>query len=255
VCQPAGLGSFALALKELGGSADGEQRRLHAALDVVHVSEQGALLSAPFASFDFLPGGLDISPLQIYDYDDDGKRRAHCQLRPEGGSRWREPGAPGQHLVILGDRRREATRRLPELEGAERRSNTSTSICDRTLATSLRTWPTWARLRPQQCPPRVTGPRFFWHSLPDGGFSRNDAAARAALKRACPKKPEAIVVDNAAQTAKNLVCARAYGVSIESANSALSARHEALCGPAPSCAFATTLETWAKALPPVSLAE
>ena len=253
VCQPAGLGSFALALKELSASAAGDARRLHAVLEVVHVSEQGALLSAPFASFDFLPGGLDVLPLQIYDYDDDGKD----ELIVSYDLKAVPPGVNPEHpanIWSFSDSGVTSYAKAPELDAG----GTTVEHLDFDMRPDIGDYGgyvAWlgADCGLKQCPARVTGPRFFSHSLPDGGFSRNDSAAKAALKRACPKKPDAIVVDNAAQTAKNLVCARVFGVSIEAVNSELSAKHEALCGSNATCAFAAALAEWAKALPPVSL--
>jgi hypothetical protein len=66
------------------------------------------------------------------------------------------------------------------------------------------------------CPGRVTGPKLYLHSAPDGSFTDADDTARNALKRAaCQSKPASVVVEaaggvNVIQTAKNLVCARAF---------------------------------------------
>jgi hypothetical protein len=58
---------------------------------------------------------------------------------------------------------------------------------------------------------------------------------------------------NAAQTAKNLVCAKAYGVSSEAILGELASKHAALCGESTSCSLQSTLETWAKQSVPVEL--
>ncbi|HEX7452106.1 MAG TPA: hypothetical protein VF294_07465, partial [Polyangiaceae bacterium] len=230
-------------------------RRLHAALEVVHVSEQGALLSAPFADFDFLPGGLDVSPLQIYDYDDDGKDELIVSYDLKAVPAGVSPAHPPSIWSYS-----ESGVASYAATPAPGPGGTSTEHLDFDMRPDIGDYGAYVAWLDsdcglKQCPSRITGPRFFSHSLPDGSFSRSDGAAKAALKRACPKKPENIVVDNATQTAKNVVCARVFGASIDAVSAQLSAKHEALCGAAASCSFATALEKWTKELPPVTLAD
>jgi hypothetical protein len=109
------------------------------------------------------------------------------------------------------------------------------------------------------CPPRITGPKVYFHSQPDGSFSDVDDAARNALKRAgCQNKPVAVVIEtggalNAAQTAKNLVCAKAWGVTIDALKAELAAKQTALCGEAAGCAIKTAFESWLEKPLPVQL--
>jgi hypothetical protein len=97
------------------------------------------------------------------------------------------------------------------------------------------------------------------HATADGGFTESDEPARSALKRAsCQSKPTSIVVEtggslNAAMTAKNLVCAKAYSVTQEAIVEELTSKHAALCGEAPSCPLQMTFEAWAKMSVPLEL--
>jgi len=49
---------------------------------------------------------------------------------------------------------------------------------------------------------------------------------------------------NVAQTAKNLVCARVYGLATEALAAELTTKHAALCGEAASCPLQSTFESW-----------
>ena len=111
------------------------------------------------------------------------------------------------------------------------------------------------------CPGRVNGPKLYLHSTPDGAFTDHDDASRNALKRAaCQSKSLSIVVEsggslNAAQTAKNLVCAKAYGVTSEVISAELNSKHAALCGEAATCPLQTVFESWLKLPLPVDLSQ
>jgi len=255
VCQPAGLGSYALSLKALSGSGPTEARRLHAEIEVVHVSEQGVRLAAPWATFEFAPGGLELTSLQAYDYDDDGKDELVLAYDLKAVPAGVTPPHPAT-IWSFSESGVESYAKAPELDPG----GASIEQLDFDMRPDLGSYGAYAAwlaadCGAKQCPTRITGPRFFAHSLPDGGFSLNDTASKAALKRACPKKAPSIVVDSLAQTAKNLVCARVYGTSIEAVTEELTAKHDVLCGSAETCPAKTTLEAWAKALPPLTLSD
>jgi hypothetical protein len=61
------------------------------------------------------------------------------------------------------------------------------------------------------------GPHRVAHSLPNGGFSRDDEAVRAHVRSDCPKPPSPLVprvkggVDND-MLRHNIACARAWGI-------------------------------------------
>jgi hypothetical protein len=65
---------------------------------------------------------------------------------------------------------------------------------------------------------KVTGARLILHGV-SAGFSSTDAVAQEHARKECPKRPERIVSKNAAgvvdhsKTAKNAMCARAWGAS------------------------------------------
>jgi hypothetical protein len=104
------------------------------------------------------------------------------------------------------------------------------------------------------CPSRIVGPIFYAHSLPDGSFADNDAATQGALKRACSKKPDPVVVlagkkVQLVQTAKNLACAKVWGATTESLQAELDAHREAVCAGAEHCPFGDALSAWSKATP------
>lgn len=84
----------------------------------------------------------------------------------------------------------------------------------------------------------ISGPDFLAHGLGKGRYSRSDAVAQAYAHKQCPGRPQNIgvsangrpgIIDEHA-TAKNAMCARAYGVEL----SALVAELEKVCKePAP----------------------
>jgi len=254
VCQPAGLGSWALALKALSASGDGAARKLHAEIDVARVSEAGQTLASHFGSFEFSPGGLEISALQIYDYDDDGKDELIVPYEVTAVPSGMSPPHPPS-IWAFSDNGVTSYAKGPEVTAG----GASIEQLDFDMRPDIGGYGPYAAwfgadCGLKQCPSRLTGPRFFAHSLATGSFSQDDAAAKAALKRACPKKPESIVqAANAAQSAKNLVCARALGVSAEAVSTELTQKHAALCGDAVSCPLASALEAWAKITPPIIL--
>lgn len=67
----------------------------------------------------------------------------------------------------------------------------------------------------------VTGPELLMHSLPNGNFSANDSVAMQFARTQCPARPTAIIARGGdggpsyddAQSAKNVVCARLWGVT------------------------------------------
>lgn len=70
---------------------------------------------------------------------------------------------------------------------------------------------------------RLRGPELLAHSLPNGDFSRNDAAARAFAKTKCPAKPKVIVprskdpsAPHDGEVVENIVCARIWGAKAAS---------------------------------------
>jgi hypothetical protein len=256
VCQAGGLGSWALLLRSLKGAGTGAQRSLHLEADVVRVDIDGSRMAAPFGAFEIRPGGLEIGFLQAYDYDDDGNDELIVPFELKAASSTPASELPSAVWSFSASGVAPyAKAKLAGGAGAEQ--------LDFDMRPDIGTYAGFvayfaADCGLKSCPSRVTGPKFFLHSLPDGGFSGNDDAARAALKRACPKLSGPVVAEaggqaNLAQTARNLVCARAHGAEKAALASELDARRAALCGDAPSCAAQTALLGWLELPLPVEL--
>jgi hypothetical protein len=259
VCQPGGLGSWAVALKAVSGKGEGARRLHHLELEVVRVDVEGARKSASFGSVDVAPGGFEMSALQVYDYDDDGKDEliVPYELKATGGV------TPTYPPVVwsFSDAGVAAYAKAPAAGGG-----IGVEQLDFDMRPDFGTYGAFVAYLGEDCglkvcPGRVTGPKLYLHSTPDGAFTDHDDASKNALKRAaCQSKPASVVVEaggtlNAAQTAKNLVCAKAYGVSPEIILAELSSKHAALCGEAAACPLQSALEAWVKLPLPVDLSQ
>jgi hypothetical protein len=249
-CQPGGLGSWALSLKSLAGKGEGAARQHHVELEVTRVDIDGKRKSASFGSLDVAPSGFDVAPLQVYDYDDDG--RVELIVPYEFKAAGAAPATWPSPIWSFSDSGIAAYPKAPALGGG-----IGVEHLDFDMRPDFSTYAGYvaylgADCGLKTCPPRVTGPKLFLHSRPDGSFVDHDDAAKSALKRAsCQSKPSAVVVEaggslNASQTAKNLVCSRAYGVTSDAVIAELTAKHAALCGEAATCPLEVTLKAWAK---------
>jgi hypothetical protein len=257
-CVQAGRGSWALGLKSLVGSGAAAERKLTAELELAFVRDSGQRLSAPLGTFEFAPGGLELPALQAYDYDDDGNDEAILSYE----LRARPPSASLPDVSAIWSFSDSGVAPYPTAPKLAAGSS-GTEHLEFDMRPDLGDYgPFIAWLAPgcglKDCAARLTGPRFFWHSLTDGSFSNSDGAAKAALKRACPKKPASVMVGsenqlNAPQTAKALVCARAWGATTEQIETELASKVARLCGEAATCPLLETLQAWAKAELPVSV--
>ena len=258
VCQPGGLGSWAIALKSVVGKGEGSAREHHLELSAVRVAVDGTRQSADFGTFDVAPGGLELASLQVYDFDDDGRDEliVPYEVKATSGAM---PGNLPPPIWSFSEAGVKPYAKAPGVSGG-----IAIEQLDFDMRPDLSSYAGFvaylgADCGIKQCPRRLAGPKLFMHATADGGFTESDEAARTALKRsACPTKPSTIVVEsggnlNVAQTAKNLVCARAYSVSSDAISQELSSKHSALCGEAPTCPLATTLEAWAKQTLPLEL--
>ena len=86
----------------------------------------------------------------------------------------------------------------------------------------------------------------------------DDPAKRALQRAGCQNKPITVVAEaggtlNAVQTAKNLVCAKAWGGGIEALKAELAGKHAALCGEATTCALKSAFESWLERPLPLEL--
>jgi hypothetical protein len=253
VCQAAGLGSWALALTAATGKGEGAARLQHLQLDVVRVEVDGTRRTASFGSFDVAPAGLELSALQVYDYDDDGRNEliVPYEVKSTGGQVPTLPPA----IWSFSDAGVTPYTKAPSIAGG-----LGVEHLDFDMRPDLGSYGGFVGwLGPdcglKACPGRVTGPKLYFHSLPDGSFSDSDEAVRGAFKRGCPSKPASVVAEqggslNATQTAKNLVCARAHGLEAAAISGELAAKRGLLCGSADKCALEETLLGWLdRALP------
>lgn len=257
VCQPAGLGSWAVALKAVSGKGEGATRQHHLELEAVRVDIEGNRKSAVLGSFDVSPGGLEIAGLQVYDFDDDG--RDELIFPYEVKAALVAPANLPPPIWSFSDTKVAPYAKAPNVSGG-----IGVEQLDFDMRPDFGSYGGFVAYFGgdcglKTCPARLTGPKLFMHATADGGFTESDEPARSALKRAsCQSKPSSIVVEaggnvNAVQTAKNLVCAKAYSVTPEAILEELTSKHAALCGEAPSCSLQTALEGWAKMSVPLEL--
>jgi hypothetical protein len=257
VCQPAGLGSWALTLNGLTAKGDGSARSLAFDLAVAFVDLEGRRTTAPFGSIEVAPGGLEVGPLRTYDYDGDGRDELVVPFEVKALPAGATPPAPKVLWTWNG------TAILPYANAPTVTGGLGVEQLDSDMRPDLGSYgPFVAWLTPEcgakSCAPRITGPKFYFHSLPAGDFRANDEAASAALQRVCPKQPSAVVVTgsgglNLARTAENLVCARVHAESAATLRAELDAKHQDLCGERATCPLATIFETWLSAPLPVEL--
>ncbi|WP_437276535.1 hypothetical protein WME90_35555 [Sorangium sp. So ce375] len=257
VCQPAGLGSWALSLTRFAGAGEGAARALAFDIEVVRIDLEGKRSAAPLGTIEVAPGGLAISALNVYDFDDDGNDELIVPYELNALAAGAKPAAPSP-IWTFSNGAVSAYSKAPSTSGG-----LGIEHLDHDMRPDLGSYGpfvAWlgADCGVKSCPSRVTGPKFYFHSAQDGSFSATDAAATAALGRACGQKPAAIVVTtgggvNVAQTAKNLVCARALGAARDALASELAAKRADLCGGAATCALSSTFEAWLDAALPAEL--
>ncbi len=255
LCQMAGLGAWVVGLDALRASGSGAARSLEAQLSAIHLDPDGSEQSTLLGTLEFAPGGLRVPPLMVYDYDDDGQHELIFRHEIQKVAAGKTPAALPAVWSFVGG----AVAAYGKL-GPLGPGGASTEHLDHDMRPDLADFGpfvAWlgADCGARTCPARIVGPRFFAHSTPDGSFSRTDAAAVAALERACATAPASVVVAegpsvNAARTATLIGCARAWGVGTEVITQELDAKRSALCGTEGDCPLLVTLRAWASAEPP-----
>jgi hypothetical protein len=252
VCQPAGLGSWALSLERASGTGEPSARRVELEIEVVRIDLEGKRLSAPFGTFAVAAGGFELSTLVAYDYDDDGNDElvVPYEIKALPASRI-APALPAVWSFS-------ATAIAPYARAPSLSGSVGVEHLDSDMRPDLATYGAFlgwfdADCGAKVCPPRISGPRFFFHSLADGGFSNDDEAARAALKRGCGGKAAPLVSANLEKTAKNLVCARASGSPVDAVRAELDSEAAGLCSGSSSCTVSKVLGSWLSAPLPVTI--
>jgi hypothetical protein len=223
----------------------------------VRVALDGARQAASFGSFDVAPGSLEFAALQVYDYDDDGRDELIVPYELKASAAGSAPTFVSP-IWSFTDHSLGAYAKAPSVNGGIGVEQLDFDM--RPDFGSYAGFVAWlgADCGLKACPSRITGPKLYLHSLPDGSFSDSDEAARSALKRSCSTKPATVIVEsagalNTVQTARNLVCSRAWGVSAEAIGSELESKHSVLCGEAATCALQSAFEAWLKLPLPVTL--
>lgn len=260
VCQMAGLGAWAVTLGELTASGAGAARSLAAKLDVVHLDAEGVEIRAPFGTLEFAPGSLQMPPLMVYDYDNDGEHEVIVRHEITKVPAGKTPAPlPAVYSFIGG-----AVAAYAKL-GPMGPGGVSVDQLEFDMRPDLADYGPYVAwlgddCGARTCPGRMVGPRFFAHSTPDGGFSRTDASATGALKRACSQAPTSIVVSdgksaNVARTATSLGCAKAWGVDAETITKELTEKRSVLCGSETDCPLFVALRSWAAQDPPARVSK
>lgn len=250
-----------LRLRKLGAEGEASERRLTADIEIVRLNEDGSSVLAPYGTLQFAPEGLDMPLPMIFDYDADGQHEAivryEVERRPVVDATTPLPVLPS--VFTFKDGRVSAYERGPSLVGG----GASVEQLDNDLRPDVADYGPFVGWLSKgcgvaNCPERVTGPRFFSRAVADGSFDNRDPLAKAALQRACQKKPASVVAvlgpsANLKATASNVACARVWQVAPKTIVDELEARRDQLCGATEPCPAFTLLRSWAAATPPVTL--
>jgi hypothetical protein len=257
-CQPAGLGSWALSLAHVSGAGEPTARSVKLELEVVRIDLDGKRTSGSFGTFEIAPGGFELGALVAYDYDDDGNDELIVPYELKALPASAHEGPALAPIWSFSDTTITPYAKAPSIAGGF-----SVEHLDFDMRPDLGGYGPFvaylgADCGAKVCPPRLSGPRLFFHSLPDGGFSVNDDAVGAALKRTCSSKPAAVVlpvsgIPSLEKSAKNLVCARAHGVTSDALHAELTAKSSDVCGGSATCPLLATLEAWSSAALPMAL--
>ena len=259
-CQMAGLGAWAVTLDALSATGSDSTRNLSAQIGVVHLDPDGHQQHAALGTLDFAPGGLELPPRMVYDYDDDGEDELIFRYEVKRAAAGRTPAVvPGVFRFQKGE-----VVAYPSLHqlGPGSVSVEQLEFDMRPDVADYGPYVAWLdeHCGAKSCPGRITGPRFFARSLPDGSFSRTDPSALAALKRTCAQPPASVVIAqgktvNVTRTASLVGCAKVWGVAEDTIVKELDEKRALLCGSDADCPLLATLRGWAARAAPAQLGE
>jgi hypothetical protein len=239
-CQSAGHGSWAVALHGIEATGDKSARRLSLDVEVARVGEDGMLTKADFGKIVTVPGGFELRPLQVYDYDDDGS----SELIVPYDLKAIPAGATPVALSAVWTHKAGAVSPLttfsPTLGGLQ------TTHLEYDMRPDLGRYDPFVSYLPTDCgaancPTRLVGPPRFARSLPNGAFALTEPQAQAALTRACPKTTTIVVDGNPSRTAQNVACARLRGEESKKLEADLKAKSSTICKGTESCALLDAL--------------
>jgi hypothetical protein len=258
-CQMAGHSAWALSLATLSASGEGPNREVVVTFALNHVDAEGKVDSQSYGPLAFAPEGLHLPELMVYDYDADGEAeviiRQELLLRAERSMTKVLPRMPAVYTYKQGKVQPYAPLSAlasggilaEQLEGDGR-----PDVGD--YGPFLSWLPD--KCGRGECPKRLTGPRFFLRSTPDGNFSAQDAVTDGVIRSKCERTPKQLVVDvrsvsGKRQTAHNIACARVRGDSTQSIVAELDELKAEMCEETqPTCPLYLTLVAWASATPP-----
>lgn len=249
-CQPAGFGSWALGLREVSASGADAERSLKVGIDVTFIDLQGTVTKQDFGVIELKPGGLEIRPLQIFDYDDDGSVELIVPYDLKALPAKAVP-APVPTIWTRKSGQISPYAKAPPLSGG----GTVTTHLEFDMRPDIGQYgPFIAYLSNdcglEKCPPRLVGPVLYAHSLPDGSFSFSDPQAKTSVEKACPKAAALVVESggvNALRTAQNVACARLRGDDSEKLIAELKSKAPMLCKGGEDCPLLASLVGFAKA--------
>jgi hypothetical protein len=248
VCQNAGRGGWALALRGVEASGADAARAIALSIDVVRVGEDGTLTKGDLGKIVTKPGGLELRPLQIYDYDDD----ASSELIIPHDLKAIPTGATPTPIAAVW------TFKAGAVTAYANFAATLGGVQTTHLEYDMR--PDLSRYEPfvaylgadcgiPNCPTRLVGPARFARSMPKGEFSSTDPQAEAALNRACPKGAQLVVEGNPTRTAQMVACARLKGEDSAKLVTDLKAKSASLCKGAETCPLLDALVNFANQTP------
>jgi hypothetical protein len=244
-CQPAGLGSWALGLRQISASGADASRAIVFELDVVRVDAEGKVSRADFGTLTAQPSGLEFKPLQVYDYDDDGlvelivpydlKAVPAGVTPPRVSPVWTEkagriePYAPANALI----------------------GSTQTTQLEFDMRTDIGGYPPFIAYLGRDCgaascPARLVGPVRYARAMADGSFSLKDPQALAAINRACPKGLSVATEKEPARLALAVACARLRGDAPTKVEGELAPKGPTLCQGEATCGLFDALVGFAK---------
>jgi hypothetical protein len=249
-CQPAGLGSWALALRGLAASGSDAARSVKFEIDVVYVDLEGVVTKGDFGAVEVKPGGFEVRPLQVYDYDDDGSDEL---IVPYDVKAIASDAAPANLPMIWtkAGGQVSAYAKAPPITGG----GAQTTHLEFDMRPDIGQYGPFVAYFPSdcgidKCPTRLTGPVLYARSMPDGTFSYSDKDAKSSVDRACGKRTPLVVEAggaNLVRTAQNVACARLRGEASDSIVTELKGKSSVLCKSGDTCPILEKLIGFANA--------
>lgn len=260
-CEVVGGDAWALEVADIAAVGEGPDREVSLTLNVVHVDKAGSVAKAVWGPISFAPASVAIPDPVLFDYDSDGVSEVIVRhdILARGAVSTRKPLTKLPAVFTFKKGRVTAYPAASALGvgGAVAENLEGDGRPDPGDYGPYLGW-FGAECGVGPCPQRVTGPRFYQRSLPDGSFDSAAVEVTAALRQGCSRSRGSLVVDvgsvtGKTRTALNVACARVRGEAPEAVLDALNREKSQLCGDAAECPLHALLTSWAKAEPPRKL--